>query len=97
LSFIYEERPSDSPYLEAVTRGRAAGNGSTLRPAEVHWHMVFTKFQGKSYSIVVGPLSTSGVVHFTEGAEILWVRRNGPARGGGEGLLLAARFRLAIP
>jgi hypothetical protein len=74
MGFIYEERPSDSPYLDAVTRGRTAGTGSTLRPAEIHWHMVFTKYKGNFYPIVVGPLSTSGVVHFTEGAEILWVR-----------------------
>jgi hypothetical protein len=74
MGFIYEQRSSDSPYIETVTRGRTAGSGSTVRPAEVHWHMVFTKFQGKLYPIVVGPLSTSGVVHFTEGAEILWVR-----------------------
>jgi hypothetical protein len=74
MSFIYEERPSDSPYLDAVTRGRSVGTGSTVRPAEIHWHMVFTKYQGRLYPILVGPLSTSGIVNFTEGAEILWVR-----------------------
>jgi AraC-like DNA-binding protein len=74
MSFIYEERPSDSPYLDAVTRGRPAATGSTERPAEIHWHMVFTKYQGKFYSLVVGPLKSAGVVNFTEGAEILWVR-----------------------
>ena len=74
MSFIYEERPSDSPYLDAVTRGRTVGAGSITRPAEVHWHMVFTKHQGKFYPLVVGPWRTSGVVNFTEGAEILWVR-----------------------
>jgi len=36
--------------------------------------MVFTRYQGKRYPFVVGPLSASGVVNFTEGAEILWVR-----------------------
>jgi len=74
MSFIFEQRLSDSPYLETVTRGRPVGTGSTDRPAEIHWHMVFTKHLGKFYSIVVGPLSVSGVVNFTEGAEILWVR-----------------------
>jgi hypothetical protein len=74
MSFIYEERPSDSPYLDAVTRGRSVGEGSTIRPAEVHWHMVFTKYQGGLYPYVVGPLSAAGTVNFTEGAEILWVR-----------------------
>lgn len=74
MGFIYEERPSDSPYLEAVTRGRTVGEGSTVRPAEVRWHMVFTKYQGRLYPYLVGPWSSSGIVKFREGAEILWVR-----------------------
>ena len=43
MGFIYEERPSDSPYVELVTRGRTAGDGTTIRPAECHWHMVFVQ------------------------------------------------------
>lgn len=74
MGFIYEERPSDSPYLDAVTRGRSVGEGSIIRPAEVRWHMVFTKYQGALYPFVVGPWSASGLVNFTEGAETLWVR-----------------------
>ena len=74
MSFIYEQRPSDSAFLDAVTRGRSVGEGFTIRPAEVHWHMVFTKYQGGLYPYVVGPLSAAGTVNFTEGAEILWVR-----------------------
>jgi hypothetical protein len=54
--------------------GYTTGSGSTIRPAECHWHMVFTKFQGKLYPIFTGPLPTSGTVAFTEGAEILWIK-----------------------
>jgi AraC-like DNA-binding protein len=74
LGFIYEERPSDSPYIEHITHGYTAGTGSTIRPAESHWHMVFVRFNGKVHSIVTGPLRTSGVVSYTEGAEILWIK-----------------------
>ena len=72
--FIFEERFSDSPFVETITRGYTAGEGSTIRPAESHWHMVFTRFQGNSQSFLVGPLSTAGVVNYAEGAEILWIK-----------------------
>jgi len=74
MSILYEERASDSPFIDTVMRGRTVDDGSTLRPAEVHWHMVFTRYQGQFFPFVVGPWRTSGVVNFTEGAEILWVR-----------------------
>lgn len=74
MGILYEQRASDSPFVDTVMRGRTVDDGSSLRPAEVHWHMVFTRYQGQFFPFVVGPWRTSGVVNFTEGAEILWVR-----------------------
>ncbi|MGE5251389.1 MAG: helix-turn-helix domain-containing protein [Bacteroidota bacterium] len=74
MSIIYEERPSDSPYIETITRGRTASDGATIRPAEVHWHMVFSRHNGRLYPLVVGPLTTAGVASWGEGAEILWIK-----------------------
>lgn len=74
MGFIYEERLSDSPYVELVTRGRTVGDGTTIRPAECHWHMVFVKVNGSFRPIFVGPLTTAGVVSYTEGAELLWIK-----------------------
>jgi len=55
-------------------QGRSVGEGSTIRPAEPHWHMVFVRFNGSLQPILVGPLTTAGVVNYTEGAEILWIK-----------------------
>ena len=74
MGFIFEERLSASPYVESITHGWTAGSGSTIRPAESHWHLVLVRYQDKEQLIVTGPLTTSGVVPFTEGAEILWVK-----------------------
>lgn len=74
MSFDTGTRASDSPYIEAIMHGYTTGSGSTIRPAECHWHMVFTKFQGKLFPIFTGALPTSGTVSFTEGAEILWIK-----------------------
>ncbi len=74
MSIIFEERSSDSPYVETIIQGWTTCDGSAVRPAENHWHMVFTKHEGRLHPIVVGALPTSGVVSYGEGAEILWVR-----------------------
>ncbi|MBZ0304301.1 MAG: helix-turn-helix domain-containing protein [Anaerolineae bacterium] len=74
MTIVYEERPSDSPFIDLITQGRTIRAGSSIRPAEYHWHMVFVKHQGSVYPLVVGPLTTSGIVSWGEGAEILWVR-----------------------
>jgi AraC-like DNA-binding protein len=36
--------------------------------------MVLVKYQGKTQFVVTGALPTSGVVSYTEGAEILWIK-----------------------
>ena len=71
---VHEERSSSSPYVETITHGQTESNGSTIRPAECRWHMVFVKHQGRTRALVVGPWTTAGVASWGEDAEILWVR-----------------------
>ena len=74
MDFIVEVRPSDSPYVETVMRGQTAGNGSTIRPAEFHWHMVLVTYQGKTQFLIVGPPTSAGVLPYIEGVELLWIK-----------------------
>lgn len=74
MSIFAEERLSDSPYIESVMEGYTMGNGSSIRPAEIHWHLVFVKVNGRVNSLMVGPLKESGVASWGEGAEILWIK-----------------------
>lgn len=74
MGFIFEQRFSDSPYIQTVTRGVTVGEGSTIRPAETSWHLVFTRVRGRIYPILTGPLTSSGVVRFSAGAELLWIK-----------------------
>ncbi|SRR6266498_2978123 len=74
MTIIYEERYSESSYVETVTRGWTVSDGSTIRPAESHWHMVFVKLNSSIRPLVVGPWTTSGVASWGEGAEILWIK-----------------------
>lgn len=74
MTLSYDERASDSPYVESITQGYTIGNGTVIRPAEVHWHMVLARYEGGTNVVVVGPLLKSGLVTFTEGVEILWIK-----------------------
>jgi hypothetical protein len=74
MGFVYEERASDSPYVETITRGRTLGEGSTIRPAESHWHMVVVRQQGSIHLVLVGPWTTAGVVTYTADVELLWIK-----------------------
>jgi len=55
-------------------RGWTLSEGTTIRPAEIHWHMVFVRHPGGTLPLVVGPLTSSGTAAWGEGAEILWIK-----------------------
>lgn len=74
MTLVYEERLSDSPYVESVTHGWTVSDGSTIRPAEISWHMIFSRVEGQLLPLIVGPLPTSGVVSWGADAEILWLK-----------------------
>jgi AraC-like DNA-binding protein len=74
MTIISEVRLSDSPYIETVTRGWTASDGSPIRPAEVHWHMVLARHSDETRLLVVGPWTAAGATFYTEGAELLWLK-----------------------
>ena len=74
MSIISEARASDSPYVETIIRGRTVSDGSPIRPAEDHWHMVLRKLHGDIDLLVVGPWSSAGVISYPGGAELLWIK-----------------------
>jgi hypothetical protein len=74
MSIFYEERLSDSPYIETITHGYTASDGFSIRPAECHWHMVLARYNGDMRPLIVGPLTRAGVASWAEGAEILWIK-----------------------
>jgi AraC-like DNA-binding protein len=74
MSLIYEERSSDSPYIDMIMRGRTTGSGATIRPAASSWHMVFVRHTGGVQPLIVGPWTRAGIASWEAGGEILWVR-----------------------
>ncbi|MCB9454105.1 MAG: AraC family transcriptional regulator [Anaerolineaceae bacterium] len=74
MSLVVEQRMSDSSYVESITHGWTVSDGHTIRPAEVHWHLVLVKHCGQVHPLVVGPWVTAGAVSWGADAEILWIR-----------------------
>jgi hypothetical protein len=74
MSILYEERPSDSPYVATITHGHTACDGTATRPAESHWHLVIVRQHNHIHTVVVGPWTAAGVVRYTANAELLWIK-----------------------
>src|SRR5688500_9067442 len=71
---VFEERASDSPYIDSVINGHMACGGVTMRPASCQWHMVVLKHQGAAQLIVTGPLTSAGELAYVDGPELIWIR-----------------------
>lgn len=71
MSLIYEERLSDSPFVETMTHGWTVSDGSPIRPAECHWHIVLVRQNGNVAACVASDQArtmTATVVNISCGA-----------------------------
>jgi formate dehydrogenase assembly factor FdhD len=57
------------------TRGRTGSDGSTIRLAENHWPTVLVRRHGRTRDLVVGLLTSDGIVTYSDGAELHLVQR----------------------
>src|SRR2546421_6139294 len=73
MNSLFEGRESDSPYIEAVWRGRAGSDYAPICPASGHWHLLFLRQNGRVNVSVVGPLTKATPVAQAEGTEWLGV------------------------
>ncbi|MCB8977193.1 MAG: helix-turn-helix transcriptional regulator [Ardenticatenaceae bacterium] len=74
MTIVFEQRASDSPYIESVTHGYTVSNGRTIRPVEYCWHMVFVKENSSFHPIIAGPFTSAGDVSWGKDAEVLWLK-----------------------
>jgi Helix-turn-helix domain len=55
MFLIFEDRLSDSPFVERIWRCRSERAGTFLSMAACHWEMVVTRHRGKAFLTVRGP------------------------------------------
>src|SRR5688572_28784258 len=74
MSFVYEERPSTSPYVEAIWRTTDTGTGAYLAAADGAWDMIFINEDGKSKILLNGPSSRATPVRYKIGNRNVGIR-----------------------
>lgn len=55
MSFFFETRPSDAPFVESIWRTESEQEISFLSQASIHWQMVLTRYEGKTTFTARGP------------------------------------------
>lgn len=73
MSFIFERRPSDSPFVEMVWRTQSERAGTFISQAEAHSEIVVSKYQGKTTLTVRGPETQASSAPFPEDAEFFGI------------------------
>lgn len=74
MSFVMDERPSDSLFVEQIWRTHSAEPGSFISVADQHWEMVITRFEGGIGVSLVGPMTKAELHSFGGGYEWLGIR-----------------------
>jgi AraC-like DNA-binding protein len=75
MTFLVEDRPSDSSFVKTIWRAQSEGAGSFISIAATHWEMVVTKYRGKTTFTVRGPETKATPLHYQWiGAEWLGIR-----------------------
>lgn len=55
MLFTFEERPSDSSFVQAIWRTQSERSESFISTAAIHWEMVLMRYKGKTTLTVRGP------------------------------------------
>ena len=74
MIFTFDERPSDSPFVERIWRAHSERTGSFISVAMSHWEMVVTRHQDKTTLTVRGPETKATPLHCPADGEWLGIR-----------------------
>jgi AraC-like DNA-binding protein len=74
MIFTFDERPSDSPFVERIWRAHSARAGAFSSIAASHWEMVVTRHQDKTILTVRGPETKATPLYCPADGEWLGIR-----------------------
>jgi AraC-like DNA-binding protein len=74
MFLIFDDRPSDSPFVERIWRCHSERAGTFLSIAASHWEMVVTRHNGKTTLTVRGPETNAATLDCPAEAEWLGIR-----------------------
>jgi AraC-like DNA-binding protein len=73
MNTTYEERLSDSPYIDRIGRFRVDKAYSRSCPANILGNMLLVKYKGKTSLSMWGPETKVGIMNYPAGAEFLFI------------------------
>lgn len=73
MSLIFDERPSDSLFVEKIWWAQSEASGSFMSTAESHWEMVVTRYQDKTTFTVRGPETIATPADYIAGFEFFGI------------------------
>ena len=65
MIFNFQERPSDSPFVERIWRAQTERTGDFLSVAASQWEMVVSRYHGETTVTVRGPETKATPMHVT--------------------------------
>ena len=74
MFLIFDDRPSDSPFVERIWRCHSEHAGTFLSIAANHWEMVVTRHKGKTTLTVRGPETNAATLDCPAEGEWLGIR-----------------------
>src|SRR5512134_2750767 len=69
MIFNFEEKTSDSPFVETIWRNHSLSGGQFISMATSHWQMVVTRYEGNIKLTVRGPETRATPAYCPPGAE----------------------------
>lgn len=73
MNFDFDERPSDSPFVEKIWRTQSERNGSFISAAASQWEMVVTTYNGQTTFTVRGPETKATPADYPADAEFFGI------------------------
>ena len=64
MTFLFEDRPSDSSFVKTIWRAQSEDAGSFISIAATHWEMVVTRYGGQTSFTVRGPETKATPLHY---------------------------------
>ena len=98
MDLTFEERPSDSPWVETIWRSQSEHANSFISMADSHYGMVIAKYRGKTVITVRGPETKASRAQEMPNAEYFGIRfKHGVSISSLPAKMLMDRRDLSLP
>jgi hypothetical protein len=74
MSFLYEDRPSDSPYVRTIWHTQSENDGCYMASADGSWDLLVVRQGGDVRVEFAGPATRVAPIAYREGSEYLGIR-----------------------